>query len=454
MLITCHKCDRGRARQIRTVSLALRRSDVRERRLLEHAADLRAQLEPDVAQPFGRAVVLELVRPHASHGGDRPLELADDVGDRDLLRRPRELVAALGAALARDQAAAAELGRGCSRGTSAGCSGPTRAARPSSGRAAPRRAPPSRGARSRPWPRPAWPHSPSCGDASGRRRGAGGAGRRGCRPASSRASCGRAAPGSCAGRRRRRADGSRRRAGGGAGAGRSGAGCSCRAAGRARRGRTRRSLLVRARAAPRAGSGASQAAASSPSGTTRSFPPLPRRTCTSSCSKSTSPRSRPTASALRRPAEYTSSTSARFRSAIGPSPSRDSSIRSTSAAAGASGRRRARRGPSRASGTRSGPSACRRKARTAASLRLIVDGASFLPRRAPPSQDDVVGEDADVDPVEARAAILEPAAELPDVAAVGATGRLAQRRRGEEAIGGRACVHEGRFAGRQAFPLR
>ena len=109
--------------------------------------------------PVGRAVVLELVRPHAAHGGDRPLELADDVGDRDLLRRPRELVAAFGAALARDQAAAAELGEDALEELRRDASAPTRAARPSSGRAAPRRAPPSRGARSRPWPRPAWPHS-------------------------------------------------------------------------------------------------------------------------------------------------------------------------------------------------------------------------------------------------------------------------------------------------------
>src|SRR3954449_50314 len=89
--------------------LALRRCDVRKRGLLEHAADLRAELEPDVAQPLGRAFVCELVRSHASHGCDRALELADDVGNRDLLRGPCELVAALGAALTRDQPAAAEL---------------------------------------------------------------------------------------------------------------------------------------------------------------------------------------------------------------------------------------------------------------------------------------------------------------------------------------------------------
>src|SRR3954469_21958399 len=87
----------------------LRRRDVRECRLLEHAADLRAQLEPDVPQPLGRALVLELVRSHPAHGGDRSLELADDLGDRDLLRGARELVATLGAALARNEPTTAEL---------------------------------------------------------------------------------------------------------------------------------------------------------------------------------------------------------------------------------------------------------------------------------------------------------------------------------------------------------
>ena len=38
------------------------------------------------------------------------VELADDLGDRDLVRRSGKLVPALGAALAGDQAAAAELG--------------------------------------------------------------------------------------------------------------------------------------------------------------------------------------------------------------------------------------------------------------------------------------------------------------------------------------------------------
>src|SRR5258707_396749 len=79
-------------------------------RACEADAHSRAQVEPDAAQPGGRALVLQLVRAHAADGGDRPLELADHVGDRDLLRRPGELVAAHGAALARHQASAAELG--------------------------------------------------------------------------------------------------------------------------------------------------------------------------------------------------------------------------------------------------------------------------------------------------------------------------------------------------------
>ena len=124
----------------------------------------------------------------------------------------------------------------------------------------------------------------------------------GCRPAWSRATSARAAPGSSSDRRRPRAGASRTSGAGGAGGGGAGGACSCRGAGRARRGRARRSRRARAPAARPAGSSATTCDASSPSGTTRSLPPFPR-TCTCSCSKSTSPRSRPTASALRSPAE-------------------------------------------------------------------------------------------------------------------------------------------------------
>ena len=68
------------------------------------------------------------------------------------------------------------------------------------------------------------------GDARCRRHGAASFRRRGCRPAWSRGTSGRAAPGSCGGRRRLRAGASRTRGAACAGSGRSAAGCSCRAA--------------------------------------------------------------------------------------------------------------------------------------------------------------------------------------------------------------------------------
>ena len=75
---------------------------------------------------------------------------------------------------------------------------------------------------------------------------------------------------------------------------------------------------------------------------------------------------------------------------------------------------------------------------------------------APPAAEprDVLGEDAYVDRLEIRALLLEPRAELPDVAAVRAPGGSAQRRRGEEATGCGASVHARRFPGYGPFPLR
>ena len=107
-------------------------------------------------------------------------------------------------------------------------------------------------------------------------------------------------------------------------------------------------------------------------------------------------------------------------------PSNASSSPSTSCGRGASGSRRGRRGANDASGTRSGPSACRRKARTAASLRPIVAGAS-LRGRARPSSAAYSDERAHVDVLEASASPLEPGAELLDVVRGrrGASGRRA-----------------------------
>ena len=86
-------------------------------RLLEHAAHARAQLDPDVAEPCRGAGVLRVLRAGAAHGRDRALDGADHVREADLGRRLRQLVAALGAALARDDLARGAARGGCSRGT-------------------------------------------------------------------------------------------------------------------------------------------------------------------------------------------------------------------------------------------------------------------------------------------------------------------------------------------------
>src|SRR5207302_3914844 len=75
-----------------------------------------------------------------------------------------------------------------------------------------------------------------------------------------------------------------------------------------------------------------------------------------------------------------------------------------------------------------------------------------VPRAAQPR--DVVGEHADVDSVELRAALLEPGTKLFHVAAIRTARAVAQRRRGEEAVGCGTCVHSGRFPGYGPFPFR
>ena len=87
----------------------VRADKVGQRDVLEHAAQGRPQVEPDVAERLGRAGVLELVGPHPAHARDRPLDRADHVRDGDLLGRAREPVAALDAALARDEPRVAQV---------------------------------------------------------------------------------------------------------------------------------------------------------------------------------------------------------------------------------------------------------------------------------------------------------------------------------------------------------
>ena len=123
--------------------------------------------------------------------------------------------------------------------------------------------------------------SPTCprrirsADAPCRRRGAGGGRRHGCTAASSTASCGRGAPGSFAGRRRLPVDALRTHAAAGVDARTRGAASRCPAACLASTGTARSPHPSPARVALRGGSARRRWPASSPSGTSRSLPPLP-----------------------------------------------------------------------------------------------------------------------------------------------------------------------------------
>jgi hypothetical protein len=83
--------------------------DVGERRLLEHASQRRADRDPDLAQGLGRAVVLERVRLGARQVRERAVDGADDVGQRDLVRRAAQQVAAVDTAAALDDAGVAQV---------------------------------------------------------------------------------------------------------------------------------------------------------------------------------------------------------------------------------------------------------------------------------------------------------------------------------------------------------
>src|SRR4249919_847349 len=69
-----------------------------ERDGLEHGSQHPARLEPDAGKRLRTGRVGHLVRAHAGDGGNRTVDDPDDFGQRDLLRRHREPVAALGAA--------------------------------------------------------------------------------------------------------------------------------------------------------------------------------------------------------------------------------------------------------------------------------------------------------------------------------------------------------------------
>ena len=84
------------------------RDQVSERRPLEHVAHRRSWS----SQRGCSAAAAPGTRPppaRAAHRRDRPLDRSDDVGDADRLGRPRQRVAALDAALARNQLLVAQL---------------------------------------------------------------------------------------------------------------------------------------------------------------------------------------------------------------------------------------------------------------------------------------------------------------------------------------------------------
>ena len=68
--------------------------------------------------PAAAPVYVGVLGTRAADGRDRPVDRADHVREADLGRRPRQPVAALGAALARDDLRAAQLERMFSRNLS------------------------------------------------------------------------------------------------------------------------------------------------------------------------------------------------------------------------------------------------------------------------------------------------------------------------------------------------
>ena len=289
------------------------------------------------------------------------------------------------------------------------------------------------------------------GDGSSRRLAGACAHRRGCRSGSSRATRDRAAPGSSAGLRRPRAGASRTHAGGDVGSASGVATSRYRGSGRAPRGRASRSRRVQEPAGHRGGRRRRRSAARSPSGTTRSFPPLPR-TCTVSWSKSTSASRSPTTSALRRPQEYVSSRIAPLRSASGPSPATDGDRRldvgelrrvgEPAPPAGRQGDLRDARGAEREPHVRAH---CREATR---------DRRGSEPSPAATELCGVLRQRLHVDVGHCAARPLQPGAEIREVGCVGAAGRLREPGAGEIPIDRRAHLHPVGFAPSPVLPAR
>ena len=219
--------------------------------------------------------------------------------------------------------------------------------------------------------------SSGSGMRAGRRPGAGAWRRRGCRPAWSRASCARAAPGSCAGRRRPRAGGSRTRGGAGAGAGEPPQRARVEPA--AARREEERVLGARARAPAARRAGSARASTRPPRRAARRAPCRPCRARARAPARSRRRRGR--GDRLARCAGRPSRRARRARGCAARAGRRPRARRASTSISfvfGASGSRRARRGASdRLGHARRRRARERRNERTAASLRAIVAGASL-----------------------------------------------------------------------------
>src|SRR5262245_52730829 len=80
-----------------------------ERDLVEHGPKARPHGEPDLLQGLRRPLVRDVVGPKPADVGERALDRADHLGEGDLVRRPREPVAAVGAALGAHEPGLAEV---------------------------------------------------------------------------------------------------------------------------------------------------------------------------------------------------------------------------------------------------------------------------------------------------------------------------------------------------------
>ena len=98
---------RGRARS--TTARQFAGDEVGEGDLLEHRAQAGPDRDPDFLQVLGVAAVLDRLGRGRLDVGDRALDGADDLGDRHLVGRPGQPVAALGAAAGADDAVVLEL---------------------------------------------------------------------------------------------------------------------------------------------------------------------------------------------------------------------------------------------------------------------------------------------------------------------------------------------------------